>query len=590
MPMKLIHFVRSRFLTVAVITLILLIFALAALPAVLSSSRLPLGVRVNGVSLGLKTFTEAEEILSAEWNDILSQEVELHVSGETTSFVPAKAGIRADTSATVNNIRSRIYGDSGWKKYLYLIKNFYFKTEYPVFLGYDDTSLTAFIEKFNSVYGEKPEEATLSFDVEGNPVIEEGKAGSGITADYFISKLEDYFNNREKAILLELQTIQPVVSNDDVEYLLENVVPAWKIKQLVLKYGEHEESYSGPSLLYLFKADPESDIPKLTVYDEKLENLLSAQFPEIYVEPQDAGFRIEGKKVTILPHKNGQMPDVTRTAGLIMEELSQADRAEITIPTVSIEPSLTAEKARSYGIREEISSFTTYYDASQYARVTNIKLLAQILDGMLIPPGETFSFNEWIGPRTLERGFKLAPTIINGRLVDTAGGGACQVATTLFNTAFFAGVDIVERHNHSFFISHYPAGRDATVSYGGYDLKFKNDYKNWILIKAWATSSRITIAFYSTSEGRDVKYSTYGPFNFKPFKIEYVDDPELEEGKEEIEDKGIQGRTYRVVRQVYDAEGKLLHEDTFVSVYRPKVQVVRRGTKKVTTETAVPES
>lgn len=586
--MKIRLIIKSRlFLTVAAVAVVLTA-ALVAVPIALSSTRLPRGVYVNDVNLGLKTFAEAEKTLEEEFGKKLSGQIILKFSDDSTVVVPAKVGIEPDTSATVASIRSQVYCRSGLAGYLCLLKNFYIKTVYPVFLTFDETSLTAYLERINSIYGKKPVEASLNFDVEGNPVIEQGEAGEGITADYFVEKLEEYLNSGGGELTLEMQTIHPVVSNEDIEFLLENVVPAWRIKELVLEYDDHAESFSGPSLLYLFRSNPESDLPELTVNRENLDNLLTAQFPEIYTEPRSAEFEIEGEKVNIIPDEPGRMPDVTRTAELIIDRLSQADRAEIRIPTVSIEASLTADEARSYGIREEISSYTTYYDASQYARVTNIKLLAKILDGMLIPPGETFSFNEWVGPRSLERGFKLAPTIINGRLVDTAGGGACQVATTLFNAAFFAGVDIVERYNHSFFISHYPAGRDATVSYGGYDLKFKNDYDSWILIKAWATSSWITIAFYSTPEGREVKYSTYGPFNFKPFKIEYIDDPELEEGVEEIEDRGIQGRTYRVVRKVYDADGNLIHEDTFVSVYRPKIQVVRRGTKKVTTETATP--
>jgi vancomycin resistance protein YoaR len=251
-----------------------------------------------------------------------------------------------------------------------------------------------------------------------------------------------------------------------------------------------------------------------------------------------------------------------------------------------VEPELTAKEAEEYGIKELISSFTTDYNPRQTNRVANIKLLARLLDGQLVAPGEIFSFNGRIGPRTLERGFLPAPTIINGQLVDTAGGGACQVGTTLFNAAFFAGLKIIERHNHSFYISHYPAGRDATVSYGGYDLKFKNDYQSWILIKAWATQSRITISFYGTAEGRKVRFETLGPFDFKPYKVREVKDANLPFNYRKVEDKGIKGRRYVVIRYVYDKLGNLLYKDKFVSIYRPKDEIVRVGIKK-TEETTV---
>ena len=113
--------------------------------------------------------------------------------------------------------------------------------------------------------------------------------------------------------------------------------------------------------------------------------------------------------------------------------------------------------------------------------------MAEYIDGTIIAPGHEFSFNDRVGPRTVERGFREGQMIIGSLLLPSIGGGVCQTATTLFNNAFELGLPIVERHNHSFYISHYPMGRDATVSWGGPDFAFKNDLKTGILIKTTYT-------------------------------------------------------------------------------------------------------
>ena len=122
----------------------------------------------------------------------------------------------------------------------------------------------------------------------------------------------------------------------------------------------------------------------------------------------------------------------------------------------------------------------------------------------MIKPGDTFSFNDRVGPRTVERGFREGQMIIGSLLLPSIGGGVCQTATTLFNNAFELGLPIVERHNHSFYISHYPMGRDATVSWGGPDFVFKNDLKTGILIKTRYTSTTLTFSFFGTDPERRV--------------------------------------------------------------------------------------
>jgi vancomycin resistance protein YoaR len=217
--------------------------------------------------------------------------------------------------------------------------------------------------------------------------------------------------------------------------------------------------------------------------------------------------------------------------------------------------------------------------------VNNVHLLGDALDGKLIAPGAVFSFNGAVGERTAAKGYQEANAIVDGKLVPQLGGGICQVGTTLFNTIFESGLPVLQRSNHSFYISHYPKGRDATVSWGGPDLKFKNDTPNWVLISVSYTSSSITISLYGTDPGYTVT-SVAGPWtDVKPFPTEEVQDATLYAGMKVIEDMGETGRKIVVTRTVTKG-GQVVRTDQFMSNYKPKVQVVRVGTKPRVSKTA----
>ena len=158
---------------------------------------------------------------------------------------------------------------------------------------------------------------------------------------------------------------------------------------------------------------------------------------------------------------------------------------------------------------ELVGSLTTRYSPGA-PRVTNIKRAAALLDGGVIAPGARFSMNQALGRRTTSRGFVAAPMIVGGRLVDSVGGGISQVATTLYNAAFYAGLDLVEHTPHSLYISRYPAGREATISWGGPELVFRNDWPSPVRMRLTATDTAITVRFYSQRAGRSVRWWT-GP-------------------------------------------------------------------------------
>ncbi len=231
------------------------------------------------------------------------------------------------------------------------------------------------------------------------------------------------------------------------------------------------------------------------------------------------------------------------------------------------------------GITGVVSSYTTTYGGTP-GRLANVQLVSKLIDGTLIAPGGTFSFNGTTGERTAEKGFQEAPVIINGELQNGLGGGICQVSTTVFNAAFEGGLPISARTNHALYISHYPTGRDATVNYPDLDLKFVNDTSHWMLLRTFVGAGSLTVNLYGTPMDRRVESTTEPLTVTGEVPVEETDDPALEKGKRIVDEFGAPPRQTSVHRLVYDANDNLLYDNTWRSYYVGEPSLVRVGTKK----------
>ncbi len=231
------------------------------------------------------------------------------------------------------------------------------------------------------------------------------------------------------------------------------------------------------------------------------------------------------------------------------------------------------------GIHDVVSSYTTTYGGTP-GRLNNVQVVAKLIDGALVKPGGTFSFNGTTGERTAAKGFQEAPVIINGELKNGLGGGICQVSTTVFNAAYEAGVPITERTNHALYISHYPLGRDATVNYPDLDLRFSNDTDHWLLVRTFVGSGSLTVNLYGTALHRTVKSIASPLLVTGAVPVKETEDPALATGKRVTDQFGSPPRTTSVERLVYDASGKLLYDNTWRSNYSGEPSLVRVGTKK----------
>lgn len=318
----------------------------------------------------------------------------------------------------------------------------------------------------------------------------------------------------------------------------------------------------------------------------------------VEVEPQDALFSFSGGRVSAFKlSSEGKKIDKEKTRRLLMRELTAVVKAaafsgfpeEVTVdlPIRIVKARVATNQANDLGVKELLGRGVSYFYDSIKERVFNISLATSRVNGLLVAPGDVFSFNDEIGTISAETGYKKAYSIVRGKTVLDDGGGVCQVSTTLYRAVLNSGLPVVERVAHAYRVGFYEQGgflpgMDATVYPPSPDFKFRNDTGNWILIQASfdETAKSLTFDLYGSSDGRlttlskPVILSTSPP----PEPI-YNDDPNLPKGTVRELDKAHFGAKVYFTRKVVRGEETLIDERV-ESNYRPWAAVYVRGTRE----------
>jgi vancomycin resistance protein YoaR len=329
-----------------------------------------------------------------------------------------------------------------------------------------------------------------------------------------------------------------------------------------------------------------------------LEQVLGEIATQVDRSPQNARFTFDdnpGSNTRQLllekPAQVGRALDILSTieavqTGLLAGEHDFAILMDTTEPEVGNDAT-----AQSLGISELVYAETTYFRGSGNARLQNIETSSRQFHGLLIPPNTTFSMGDVLGDISLDNGYAEALIIYNGRTITGVGGGVCQVSTTLFRTAFFAGYPIVERHAHAFRVFYYEqrpgsgidsslAGLDATVYFPLVDLKFTNDRSSWLLMETYFNryDMSLTWKFYSTNDGRFVQWQNLGLRNVVPApESRFEENPDLPAGTCKQVDYPADGADVTVLRTVYNTAGFAMYNDTIQTQYQPSQGVYQVG-------------
>ena len=332
----------------------------------------------------------------------------------------------------------------------------------------------------------------------------------------------------------------------------------------------------------------------LTLNESYVRDSISSLSQGIDFAPEDALFQFEnGKVVTFKTSKEGRRVEKEQTLqsvrnvinNVALGKINSTPHLVVNLTVENVGPKVTTANSNTFGIKELLGVGTSKFFHSIPGRIHNIELAASKINGHLVPPGETFSFNTTLGDVSAQTGFAPAYIIKEGKTVLGDGGGVCQVSTTLFRAVMKAGLPISERHAHAYRVGYYeqdsPPGLDATVFSPSVDFKFKNDTPSYLLIQSSVDTNNLTMKFeiYGTSDGR------VGQFT-KPIILSqiapppdlYQDDPTLQNGVVKQVDFAAWGAKVVFDYTVTRGEQEIFKQ-TYVSNYRPWQAIFLKGTK-----------
>jgi vancomycin resistance protein YoaR len=549
---------------VVVLLLVLVGAGLAARGIALRDEVLP-GTHVAGVDVGGLSKEQAQARIAAALRAQLSRPVEVSVGGQALTAQPKKL-FKLDASATADAAFASAR-DSVAARVAALAVPFLVKHEVAPVLEVRPAARAALFAELSALL-ERPRSAHL--ELRGStPLVTPGRNGEAVDEAALLEAVRDAALGGSGVVQAEVLSVEPVITTAEAEAVAAQARTALSGPvELKVRHRSVGEIGSArmPSLLNIARS---AGSYELVVDLRTLERRIAPLVDRYTREPHDARFRVKGKKVRVVPDRDGRQLAAEQTAAAVLAaSLSTGDRSAV----LAFEPAaagFTTREAKALGIRHQVSTYTTLMGESSANRIWNVQLLGRYLDGTIVKPGQVFSYNKVMGPRTEERGFREGQMIFGGVLIPSIGGGVCQTATTIFNAAFEAGLPILKRTNHSFYISHYPMGRDATVSWGGSDFVFKNDLDHAILIKAHGDATTFTVTFYGTKQGRKVVSSTSSPTSYTQPHLQYAVDPSAAPGSVRTADGGGPGFHVNVHRKVYE-DGRLIREDDFPTTYTPQ--------------------
>ena len=553
-------------LSLTAICLVVLVAAAGATVAVraytLQDSVLP-GVRVAGADVGGLSRPDARGRIETVIGERLRQPVDVVVNGKAFTVNPSNL-FTVDATPTerlaFESARSSFFDWIGA-----LAVPFAVDQDVEPVLTVNPTAHAAFAQELTKRTNRA---VSARISMKGTePVVVAGRPGTQVDQAAVLALIRDAALRGLAGIEAPVASVAPAMTTAAAEQAAAAARTAVSAP-VALRFRHHEVGELGPrTIARLLRFQPQGGAFELSLAPEGIQRELAPLVERFTRKPVDASFRVVGKRVRVVKGRDGTTLDVAGAQAAVLGAATESGLREADIGLTALEPKLSTEDARALGIKRRVSTFTTDMGVSSSNRIWNVHLMADYIDGTIIKPGKTFSFNKVVGPRTPERGFREGQMILGSLLVPAIGGGVCQTATTLFNNAFDLGLPVKERHNHSWYISHYPIGRDATVSWGGPDLKFKNDLDHAILIKTSYTDSTLTFSFFGTKQGRKVVSSTGPQTNFRSPKPSYAYDPSAPKGsKRTVAGSHAQGFDITVFRKVYE-HGQLVRKDSFTSHY-----------------------
>lgn len=514
---------------ISIIMVFVIVLVLSTIFAIvnLNNTNILSGISVSGIDISNLSKEEASAKVSDVIKNKLSKEIILYYGNYEVKVIPEQFQVKFDVDSSIASAYYKGRSNNVFKDNFEILNLLISKYDITPSLSYNEDALDSLIAEMQANIPDHLVEP--SYYTEGNNlIITKGQNGIKISSDML-----------KKAIINN--TINLLDTNNKIE---------------------------------------------IPVTDEIAKNIdIDAIYSEVYREAKDAYYTKE--PFAIYPHTDGIdfAISVDEAKAMLTE-----DKESYTIPLKVLSPKVTTNQIGTEAFPDLLGSFTTKFSTSNVNRSTNIRLASQKINGIVIMPGETFSYNQTVGKRTAAAGFKSAAVYAGGKVTTGIGGGICQVSSTLYNAVLLANLEIVERQNHGFNPGYVKAGTDATVSWGGPDFKFKNNRNYPIKVVCYVNGGTIYSQIFGLKGENEYEVIIEATItSYIPFKTITENDNTLEVGQTKVLESGSSGCrtvTYKVLKQNGQVISRtLLSKDT----YNPHHKIVAVGTKQpVSTPTTTP--
>lgn len=555
------------------------------------------GVWVAGINVGGLSQPEVMAAISRRAPDYLAQSITLQYNNQSWTYTGEQLGMRVDIAATANAVHG--VGRTG-----NLVADMFTQLRLmreprniePVIL-YDTGPTNQVLQDLAGQINRPPRDAQLIIHPEAQVEVISAEWGRRMSLEATQPLIEEalFKENNQPVVPVVQQIIPGITEVEPARQQAESLLSQPLIFRFTAEDGGLTEWRLEPrAIVDLIKVVEKVDDRGKTEFflelqQEKFEPYFEQMAQAIKREPKDAllSFNPETLELTVLqPSQEGLTLDTAAIFERVVAALEQKPGHLVDLPVTLVPPTIPSTDLDKLGIKELVVEATTYFKGSSESRMKNIAVAASKFQGVIVPPGKIFSFNEQLGPVSKEAGFDEGLIIQGNRTSVGLGGGVCQVSTTAFRAAFFGGYEIVERWPHGYRVGWYETnsvpGLDATVYSPDIDFRFRNDTDYYLLIQTSTDleAGTVTFRFYSTQSGREVTVSEPEKTNLvKHGPPLYEPDPKLPKGAVKQVDWAVDGLDVLVKRTVKEGD-KVIHQDEIFSHYEPWRAVYKVGPRR----------
>ena len=515
------HSKTKKFIIFFVIPLIVLIILLAILSTIfalinMNNTNIIDGVFIQGIDVSNLSVEDAKSKLSSIVNEYISKEITLKYGDFSKTLVPSQFNVNFDVDSAVQTAYSIGRSGNVFENNFAILNALLNSNNIGQNMEYDSELLDALLLELNNELPGRMENS--GYYVDGTSlIIDSGKEGVNVDTEVLANRIAKALND---------------INNQDIVI----------------------------------------EIPVVNVAPSPID--LDAIYNEVHKDPVDAYYTTD--PYVVHPSSTGLDFDISMDEA---REMLKTYQEEYTIPLKVTYPSVSTNDIGQEAFPDLLSSFRTSFTSSNSNRSTNIRLCSEKINGTVLMPGETFSFNQVVGKRTPEAGFKPATAYSGGKVVQEYGGGICQVSSTLYNAVLYANLEITERTNHGYKPSYVDPGLDATVSWGGPDFKFTNNRDYPIRIVCDTSNKILNIYIYGLKRDTDYKVVLDAQYvSTVYFKTVYQKDSSLASGQSRVIQSGSNGCKTATYKYLYDANGTLVSSECISrDTYNPHNKIVAVG-------------